>query len=105
MFIGQILTYRVTVLPLVRVTWVTEITDASKPFRFTDEQRSGPYTLWRHTHSFQEVTGGVQMKDEIVYALPLGMLGRLAHWLFVAHSVRRIFDYRFRVLEVHFRKE
>lgn len=102
LYSGQRIVYRVTVLPLVRVTWVTEIKAVNHLHSFTDEQRSGPYALWRHTHTFMEVEGGVSMCDEVEYALPLGWLGRLAHRLFVERQVNRIFDYRFKVLEANF---
>jgi ligand-binding SRPBCC domain-containing protein len=102
---GQLITYRVTVFPLIRVTWVTEITSVVELARFTDKQQIGPYALWHHTHSFSEVNGGVQMNDEVVYALPWGLLGELAHWLFVSRRLRSIFDYRLRVLEKLFRKK
>ena len=101
---GQIIRYKVTVLPLVRLTWVTEITGVTEGRSFADEQRKGPYRLWRHTHTFHEVAGGVEMNDLVEYSLPLGILGRLAHWLFVEREVNRIFDYRFTVLQAYFAK-
>ncbi len=99
---GQIIRYKVTVLPLVRVTWVTEITGVTENECFTDEQRKGPYKLWRHSHTFRKVPGGVEMTDVVEYSLPLGLLGQFAHWLFVEREVNRIFDHRFRTLEEHF---
>lgn len=96
---GQVITYKITVLPLVRMKWITVITSVIESSRFTDVQRQGPYSLWEHTHSFRRTNPGVEMTDEIHYALPFGILGRLAHWLFVRRAVNRIFDYRFRVLE------
>ena len=104
MYEGQIIRYKVTVLPFVRLTWVTEITGVEEGTQFTDEQRRGPYALWRHTHTFREVDGGVEMTDLVEYSLPLGPLGRLAHWLFVEREVNRIFDYRFTVLRTYFSK-
>lgn len=101
---GQVIRYHVTVLPLIRVTWVTEITGVKEGQSFTDEQRKGPYRLWRHTHTFREQAGGVEMTDVVEYSLPLGPLGRLAHWLFVEREVNRIFDYRFSVLQTYFQK-
>src|SRR3982750_128775 len=50
MFPGQIISYKVTVLPFVRVRWVTEITHVHEPLYFVDEQRFGPYALWHHKH-------------------------------------------------------
>lgn len=101
---GQIIRYKVTVLPFVRLTWVTEITGVTEGKSFTDEQRKGPYRLWRHTHTFHEVPGGVEMTDVVEYSIPLGLFGRLAHWLFVEREVNRIFDYRFTVLQTYFHK-
>lgn len=105
MYPGQIITYRVSVLPLVRVTWVTEITHVKEPEYFTDEQRSGPYALWHHKHHFRTVSGGVEMTDEVDYALPLGWVGRIAHAMFVGREVKRIFDYRFVKLNGYFEKQ
>ena len=34
------------------------------------------------------------MRDTVRYALPLGPLGEIAHRLFVARDLERIFDYR-----------
>jgi len=100
---GQMIVYRVTVLPLVRLTWVTEIVRMEEPLTFTDEQRKGPYSLWRHRHQFQKVPDGIEMTDTIEYAIPFGWLGQLANYLFVAREVNRIFDYRFRILETRFK--
>lgn len=102
MHAGQIITYKVNVLPMVRVQWVTEITGVQEPFQFTDEQKSGPYKLWRHTHSFKEVPGGMEMSDTVEYILPMGILGRMMHGLLVKAEVNRIFEHRFNVLESAF---
>ena len=99
MFAGQIIRYKVNVLPLVRVHWITEITNVDKPDYFTDEQRLGPYALWHHKHHFKSVEGGIEMTDEVEYAMPLGFIGRLAHWLFVGKEVSAIFGYRNKVLK------
>lgn len=105
MYAGQIISYKVNVLPLMRMRWVTEITYVKEPEYFTDEQRSGPYSLWHHKHHFKAVEGGVEMTDEVDYALPLGILGRLAHAIFVKREVNRIFDHLYKVLKAYFRKK
>lgn len=105
MFQGQIIQYKITVLPMVRMFWETEITEVHELHSFTDTQRKGPYARWIHKHTFKEVNGGVEMIDELEYALPLGMLGRLVNHLFVEAEVKSIFDYRFKVLEKHFKKD
>jgi len=102
-YAGQIIRYRVSILPGIKVHWVTEITQLKELAYFIDEQRFGPYTLWHHQHHFKEVPGGVEMTDEVNYAIPLGLLGRFAHWLFVGKEVNTIFEHRFRILEQYFK--
>lgn len=101
-YAGQIIRYKVTVPPGVTVHWVTEITQVKENAHFIDEQRFGPYALWHHQHHFKAVPGGVLMTDEVNYAIPFGIIGQLAHWLFVGKQVRAIFDHRFSVLEKYF---
>jgi ligand-binding SRPBCC domain-containing protein len=104
MYAGQIIRYKIQILPGIRAAWMTEITHVNEPHFFIDEQRFGPYSLWHHQHHFKEVPGGVEMTDEVNYAIPMGLLGRLAHWVFVGREVNRIFDYRFKKLEELFKK-
>jgi ligand-binding SRPBCC domain-containing protein len=103
-YAGQIIRYHVNVLPGIKVHWVTEITQVQELNYFIDEQRFGPYALWHHQHHFKEVPGGVEMTDEVNYAIPLGWLGQLAHVLFVGREVNRIFDHRYQTLELFFKK-
>ena len=102
MYTGQRIHYKITIFPGVRVRWITEITCVNEPSVFIDEQRSGPYALWHHVHRFKNVSGGVEMVDELKYAIPLGWLGELAHFLFVKKKVNAIFDYRHATLEKRF---
>jgi ligand-binding SRPBCC domain-containing protein len=91
---GTRLRYRLRVRG-VPVSWLTEIREWDPPHRFVDEQLSGPYALWRHVHTFaDDGAGGTLMVDEVRYALPLGVVGELAHRLVVRGDLRRIFDYR-----------
>jgi len=102
MYAGKIITYRIKVLPFYSTTWVTEITHVQEPHYFVDDQRFGPYAFWHHQHNFKKVAEGVEMTDEINYAIPFGFIGRLANRLFVAQRLKAIFDYRYNTLEKHF---
>lgn len=79
--------------------WTTLITAYEPPVRFIDEQEKGPYRYWQHTHAFRSVTGGTEMTDEVLYSLPLGWIGRIAHALVVRRQINKIFDYRARITE------
>jgi ligand-binding SRPBCC domain-containing protein len=102
---GQIITYRVSILPFVRVGWTTRITQVRYPDSFTDEQLAGPYKVWRHKHTFNRVEGGVEMTDQVEYVVPMGLLGRAANSIFVRRELEKIFNYRLSVLETHFKKD
>jgi ligand-binding SRPBCC domain-containing protein len=95
---GQIITYKVSPLLGIPLFWMTEITHLKEQAYFVDEQRFGPYALWHHLHRFEEIEGGVLMTDVVNYKMPMGLLGQLAHWLFVRKQVEEIFDYREQIL-------
>lgn len=73
------------------IRWQTEITAWEPPRRFVDEQRRGPYRLWRHEHRFEPQDGGTLASDFVQYAAPGG---KLIDWLFVRRDVERIFAFR-----------
>ena len=91
---GLMLEYRVKIPVLGWTTWLTEIKYVVDGFSFVDEQRVGPYKLWLHTHSLEDVGEGTKMTDEVRYQMPFGPLGWLAHFLFVRRTLNRVFEYR-----------
>lgn len=99
MYPGAIVTYTVRPMFKIPVRWTTEITHVEAPYRFVDEQRFGPYSLWHHEHHFRQIEGGVEVEDLIHYALPLGPLGSVAHAVMVRKQLDEIFSYRREVLE------
>ena len=94
MYPGQIITYRVSPFPGITTNWVTEITHVSEGRFFVDEQRFGPYRMWHHEHHFENRDNGVLMTDRVSYKLPFGVLGRMAHFLFVRKQLNQIFAFR-----------
>lgn len=94
MYAGQIISYQVSPFAGIRANWVTEITHVEEGRFFVDEQRFGPYRMWHHEHIFESLHSGVLMTDRVSYKLPLGILGRFAHWFFVKNKLRRIFEFR-----------
>ena len=77
----------------IPVGWRTEITHWNPPYEFEDIQTKGPYAKWVHRHRFTEDGPSTLMEDEVRYRLPLGVLGRVAHFV-VQRQLRRIFEYR-----------
>jgi len=103
MYPGHIISYRLSPIPGIRMTWVTEITHVEEGKFFVDEQRIGPYKMWHHEHHFKVVPDGIEMTDIVSYAIPLGILGKLAHFLYVGKKVKSIFEYRSEVIHKYFK--
>ena len=99
MFPGQIIEYILTPVFNIPFKWVTEITHVKQKKYFVDEQRFGPYSFWHHKHFIKEVEDGVIMEDIVHYKLPLGIIGRLVHRLFVKNKVEEIFSFRRKKLD------
>lgn len=97
---GQIITYKVGILPGIKQNWVTEITQVKHQSFFIDEQRFGPYKMWHHEHFFEGVSKEeTKMKDKISYKIPFGILGQLAQDIFIKKQLQGIFEYRYTILE------
>ncbi|APD05823.1 hypothetical protein UJ101_00271 [Flavobacteriaceae bacterium UJ101] len=106
MYAGQIITYRVGILPGIKQNWVTEITQVQEKKFFIDEQRFGPYTMWHHEHFFYKQSDQTTlMRDKISYKIPFGFLGSVAQSMFIKKQLQNIFEYRYTVLETLFNKE
>lgn len=104
MYEGEIITYKVKLLPGVWIPWVTEIKSMIENEAFIDEQRAGPYRFWHHRHHFESKDGGTLMTDLVHYSVAIWPFGFIAHELFVKEKLRTIFDFRHEVIEKHFGK-
>lgn len=102
MYQGQIIEYTVSPLLAIPMTWVTEIAVVEKHKFFIDNQLVGPYTLWHHQHFFTENENGVLMQDIVHFKIPLGFLGKWLGNLLIFNKVKRIFDYRYKIIEQKF---
>ena len=103
MFAGQIITYKIGILPGINSNWVTEITQVKEKAFFIDEQRFGPYKMWHHEHHFKETEDGVLMTDRVTFKIPLGIFGRLAYFLFIKRKLNQIFCFRAKTLSDFFK--
>ena len=84
----------------IPLRWQSEITEWNPPHGFADEQRRGPYRLWRHTHTFDETENGVVVGDSVAYAV---WGGELVNKFFVRPDIEKIFAYRSKQLDEIFR--
>ncbi len=97
MHVGSIIDYTIKVAG-IRVHWRTMIAAYEPPHRFVDIQLKGPYAFWHHTHEFSAVDEGTRIVDRVVYAMPFGILGRIAHPFMVTPQLEKIFNYRTQII-------
>lgn len=81
-----------------RAHWLVRISDFAWNSHFRDEQVTGPFALWRHTHNIRSETqdgvSGTRVTDDLEYDLPLGPLGSVANSIFVRRQIRATFRFR-----------
>ena len=94
MYNGLIIEYLITIPFFGRQKWIAEIQHIREPFSFVDKQKQGPYKHWHHYHELIETENGVRIIDKVYYEMPLGILGRLLHFIIIRKTLERIFDFR-----------
>lgn len=90
---GTLIDYKLKVRG-VPVKWRTRIEQWVPPVKFVDTALKGPYKLWHHTHTFEDLGSGTLMTDRVRYTLPIGYLGWITAGRIVKKDVQEIFDYR-----------
>ena len=101
---GTLIEYKIRLLG-IPIYWKTLINNYSPSDYFSDIQLNGPYAKWDHNHIFKECKNGTMMIDKIVYSIPLGLLGQIAHFIWVRQELKRIFQYRYDAIEEIFKGE
>ena len=57
---------------------------------------------WHHKHSFVALESGTELRDEVNFSMPLGILGSIALKLFAKNMLQRLFIYRDHMLKLRF---
>ena len=83
----------------VPLRWVAVHRDHEPGRRFVDEQVSGPFAHWVHTHDFLPEGSGTRIVDRIEYALPYGLGGAAADLWVVRPRIVRLLAYRHALLQ------
>ena len=81
------------------VDWTAELESVKPGREFSDRQVSGPFKIWKHRHLFLHASSQrCLMRDEIEFLLPGGKLIHSTLSPFVVNKLRRVFQYRHRIL-------
>mgnify|MGYP006273242317 CR=1 FL=1 len=83
MYAGQMIEYRIGVLPGITTRWLTEITHVRE-------------LEWHHEHHFAADPNGrgVVMTDRVTYEVGFGPIGEALHAAWIGRQLKGIFDYR-----------
>lgn len=76
MSLGDTVTWEATHF-FMRQRLTSKIVAYERPHTFVDEMQRGAFARWRHTHRFIEQGSGTLMVDDVDFASPLGVLGKL----------------------------
>ncbi len=77
------------------IRWEARHTELEKGKLFRDEQISGPFGRWVHTHRFLDGEGGETiMEDEVEWEPPLGAAGKALAGGYLEGQLRRLFAFR-----------
>ena len=98
---GTTIDYRIALGP-IPMKWRTRIERFEDGRGFVDSQLKGPYRSWYHEHWFEADGDRTRMLDRVYYKPPLGILGRIAHALFIRGQLERIFGFRRQAVRFRF---
>jgi ligand-binding SRPBCC domain-containing protein len=73
----------------VRQRLTSKIVEYERPHTFTDEMQRGAFARWRHTHRFVAQPGGTLMSDDVDFASPLAILGKIADAILLKRYMTR----------------
>ena len=72
----------------VRQRLTVRVTAFARPKHFQDVMISGAFKRMVHDHEFAEHSSGTLMSDRFEFESPLGILGGIVDWLFLAAYMR-----------------
>ena len=79
--------------------FTSRITAYDRPHSFQDSMQRGAFRSFVHDHLFVPDKGGTLMTDHLVFAAPLGILGRIAERLVLRRYLERLLAARAAVIK------
>ncbi|WP_421716990.1 SRPBCC family protein [Arcobacter arenosus] len=80
----------------IPIYWEVKILKNQKPNLLVDFAMKSPFRYWKHSHIFTKRGNSVELKDEVLYVLPFGKIGKLFNF-FVERELEKMFNYRHKV--------
>ena len=73
----------------IRQDLSSRITAFDRPRHFRDSMVRGAFARFDHDHYFEPEGAGTRIRDVFDYEAPLGLIGRMAEWLFLSAYMHR----------------
>ena len=87
------------------LTHTSKIVKMEKPNCFVDLMIRGHFTYFVHKHEFEQHGNSVIMKDELLYKVPYGLLGKLFDKLLLKNHLRKFLKHRNAQIKSRIEKE
>ena len=91
---GKIIKLKTT-RAFIPITWIVKIEKYEYPNLMVDVAIKSPFTFWEHKHIFKQKGNMCELKDDINYIPPFGILGKLIN-PFLKKDIQNMFAYRHR---------
>jgi ligand-binding SRPBCC domain-containing protein len=78
-----------------------KITQFNKPYFFVDEMISGAFKSFKHEHHFQTNEDFTIIKDIFEYQSPLGIIGKIADFIFLKKYMKNLIAKRNQVIKTY----
>lgn len=79
----------------------SKVTQLIQPFVFVDEMVSGAFKSFKHVHYFEKDEERTKLYDVFMYESPLGILGKIADFLFLKRYMTRLLEKRNRDIKFY----
>lgn len=76
------------------IHWLARHEPGPTPTSFADRMIEGPLAYWRHEHIFEDVPGGVILRDRVTLAHKPGLPGMISWLMFDGLALHVLFMYR-----------
>ncbi|MBL7999537.1 MAG: SRPBCC family protein [Candidatus Kapabacteria bacterium] len=92
--VGSRIEMKVTQFGFFTSRWTIVFVGYERPTYLADEMKNGPFSYWLQERRISTTDNGSVLLDSVTYRLPFGILGSIAHSLFVKKQIETMFRLR-----------
>lgn len=93
--VGEVIKIK-TIKNFIPTTWEVKIDKIQEPSLLVDIALKSPFKYWKHSHIYTKKGNAVELKDEVIYELPLGKFGQFFDFI-IRKELQSMFDFRHKI--------